>query len=102
MNTFCPSCRSARFVHRDEICERADRALVRAAIDVVPDAESPHTGPDPNDFPSDVVAQGEWHPVGQDELELASADLGVEQVDPGRVDLDQHLAVARHRFWHVR
>ena len=29
---------------------------------------------------SAYAAQGEWHPVGQDELELAAADLGVEQV----------------------
>jgi hypothetical protein len=37
----------------------------------------------------------------QDELELTVADLGVEQVHPGRGDLDQHLTVGRHRFWRV-
>jgi hypothetical protein len=71
------------------------------AYTLVTDVESPHPRSHPNNFPGDVVSQNEWHPLGQDEFELAAADLGVEQVHTGRVDLDQHLAVGGHRFWHV-
>ena len=59
---------------------RADRALVGTGVHLVTDVEPPHPRPHPNNLAGDVVAQDEWHPVGQDDLELAAADLGVEQV----------------------
>jgi hypothetical protein len=46
----------------------------------------------------EVVAEDEWRLVGEEQLELSVADLGVKHVHPGRVDVDQHVVVADGRL----
>jgi hypothetical protein len=45
----------------------------------------------PYDHAGHVVTEHERHPVGQDLLELAVPDLGVQQVDARRPHLHQHV-----------
>ena len=93
--------RQRGFLDRDEFSERADPQIVRSRIDLVPGLEQPHESADPDDFPGNVVAQDERHAVRQEHLEVAMADLGVEQVHPCGMDLDQDLVVAQLGRRHV-
>ena len=47
------------------------------------------------------MPQDEGRAIRQDGLELAVSDLGIQKIDPGRVDLDQDIVVPQHRFRHV-
>jgi hypothetical protein len=44
------------------------------------------------------VAEDEWRLVGDKQLELPVADLRVKHVHAGRVDVDEHVAVADSRL----
>src|SRR5205823_6666100 len=61
----------------------------------------PDARPDPGHDAGNVVAQDERQAVRKDEFELAVPDLGIQRVDAGRVDLDQHVVLAHLGHWHV-
>ena len=85
-------------VHGDALGEGADAAVARSRVDLVAHAEAGHGRPDAGDDAGEVVAEDEWRLVGEEQLELPVADLCVKQVHAGRVDLDQHVAVADRRL----
>ena len=89
------------FLDRDELGERADAEVIRPRIDLVAHLELPHARADFDHHPGHVVAQDEGQAIGQDELELAVPDLGVQQVHAGGMDLDQDLVIAQFRGRHV-
>ena len=53
------------------------------------------------DDAGEVVPKDERGLVGEDELELSVADLRIEQVDAGGVDVDEHVVVANRGFQSV-
>jgi hypothetical protein len=85
-------------VHRDALGEGAYTAIARPRVDLVPHGEARHGGPDAGDDTGDVVPEHEWGLVGDKQLELPVADLRVKHVHAGRVDVDEHIAVADRRL----
>ena len=47
------------------------------------------------------MPQDEGRAVRQDEFELAIADLGIQKIEPGRVDLDQDIVIPQCRLRHL-
>jgi hypothetical protein len=47
-----------------------------------------------------IVAQDDRQAIRQNHLELAGSNLGVQRVDAGGVDLDQHIILAQFRIRH--
>ncbi len=93
--------REVGLVHRDELREGPDPVLAGPRIHLVAGLEALHLGPDADHDPRQVVAQHQRKTIGQDELELAVADLGVQRIQAGRVDGDQHVALAQLRLRHL-
>jgi hypothetical protein len=85
-------------VHGDALGEGPHATVARPPVDLVTHGEARHGGADVTDDAGEVVAEYEGRLVGEDELELAVADLRVEQVDAGGVDVDEHVVVADRRF----
>src|SRR5829696_9253473 len=90
--------REVVLVHGDALGEGADAAVARSRVDLVAHGEARHGRPDAGDDTGEVVAEEEWRLVGEEQLELAVADLCVKHVHAGRVDLDQHVVVADRRL----
>ena len=75
--------------------------VVGVADDLVPGREPGHSGSGPGHHPGQVTAlpgRERGRPPG---VQQALADLSLTRVDPGRLDLDQHLARSRHRCRYV-
>ncbi len=89
------------FLDGNELGERPDAQVIRPGVDLVARLELANAGSDTNHDAGHVVSEHEWRAVRQDELELAVSHLGVDEVDGGRVDLDQHLVGTQPRFRHV-
>ena len=85
----------------DEFGKRADAEIISPRIDLVADLELLRPGADLHHHPGHVVAQNEWHAIAQDQLELATPDLGVEQVHASSVHFHQHLVIAQCGYRHV-
>ena len=81
-------------VDGDALGEGADAAVARSRVDLVAHGEARHGRPDAGDDAGEVVPEDERGLVGQEELELPVADLGVKHVHAGRVDVDEHVVVA--------
>jgi len=63
---------------------------IAAACDRFVDrTEALHFGPDHD--PRHVIAENERQAIGQNDFELSVPDLGVELVEAGGMDLDQHI-----------
>src|SRR6059058_6251553 len=73
-------------------------AVARPRVNLVTHGEARHGGADAADDAGEVVAEDERRLVGEDELELPVADLRVEPVDAGGVDVDEHVVVANRGF----
>ena len=87
-------------MHGNQFRKRTDAEVSRPRIDLVADFELPHTRPDPGHDPGHVMTQHKRKAVGQDQLELAGFDFGVQQVQACGVDLDQNIVVPNFRVWH--
>ena len=85
-------------MHGDALGEGPDSAVARARVDLVPHGEARHRRADAGHHAGEVVPEDEGSLVREDELEVAVADLRVEQVDAGGVDVDEHVAVADGRL----
>ncbi len=47
------------------------------------------------------MAQNEREAIGQNELELAVSDFGIQKVDTSGVNLNQDVILPQHRIGHV-
>jgi hypothetical protein len=81
-------------VHGEALGEGADAAVAPSPLDLVAHPAAGHGRPDADHDTGEVVAEEEWRLVGEEQLERPVAELGVKQVHAGRVDADQHVAVA--------
>src|SRR6185295_1856415 len=59
-----------------------------------------HFRSDPDHGPGQVVPQDEGWAIRQDRLELATADLRIQKIEPGRVDRDQNIVIPQRGFRH--
>src|SRR6185295_3084868 len=50
--------------------------------------------------PCQVMPQDEGWAIRQDGLELATADLRIQKIEPGRVDRDQNIVIPQRGFRH--
>ena len=85
-------------MHGDALGEGPDAAVARPPVDLVTHAEARHRRADAVHDAGEVVPEDERSLVRDEELELPVADLRVEHVDAGGVDLDEHVAVADSRL----
>ena len=81
-------------VYGDALGEGADAAVARSRVDLVTHGEARHGRSDAGDDAGEVVPEQEWRLVGEKQFELSVADLRVKHVHAGRVDVDEHVAVA--------
>ena len=49
----------------------------------------------------DVVTEDKWKSVRQEDFEFSVRDLCIEEIDAGRVDLDEYVVVPDLRLRHV-
>ena len=75
----------------DELGEGPDPQVTRPGVHLVAHREAAHVGTHLGDHSRDVVSQDERPLVLQELLELAVTDHGVQRVDAGRPDVDQHV-----------
>ncbi len=86
---------------RDPFRERPDAKVDRTGVDLVARLEALNRGTDADDHAGKVVSQDEREAVGQQPLELAGGELGVERVDACGANLDEHVARLDRRLGHV-
>jgi hypothetical protein len=84
-----------------EFGERTDTQVIGPGVDLVADFELAYAWPHLNHHAGHVMTQYERRAIRQDELELSVSDLGIHQVDRCRVNFDQHLVFAQHRYRHT-
>ncbi len=84
-----------------QLSEGADGVLAGPGVDLVAGRERPHRRARPHDQACHVVTEHEGHAVGQDQLELAVPDLGVEQVDARRPHLHQDVMLTDTGLGHL-
>jgi hypothetical protein len=74
------------------------RAVARPRVDLVIRGEARHRRADVGHHAGEVVPEDEGSLIWEERLELPVADLRVEHVDTGGVDIDEHVAVANSRL----
>jgi hypothetical protein len=84
-----------------QLSEGADIVRAGPGVDLVAGRERPHRRAHPHDPARQVVAEHEGHPVGQDPLELAVPDLGVQEVDARRPHRHQDVMLADTGLGHL-
>ena len=84
-----------------QLSEGADIVLAGPGVDLVAGRERPHRQAHPHDQACHVVTEHEGHAVGQDQLELAVPDLGVEEVDARRPHLHQDVMLTDTGLGHL-
>jgi hypothetical protein len=47
------------------------------------------------------VTQNDGRAIGENELELSIPDLGIQKIEPSRVDLDEDIVIPERRLRHV-
>jgi len=71
------------------------------AIDLVACLELPDIDADTHDRSSQIMAENERWAIRQEQLEFAVAHLGIEKVDRGGLDANQHIIGTDVRIGHV-
>ena len=84
-----------------QLSEGADVVRARPGVDLIAGRERPHCRAHPYDPARHVVTEHERHAVGQDPLELAVPDLGVEKVDARRPHLHQDVMLTDTGLGHL-
>ena len=75
--------------------------IARPGIDLIPRLEPLGADPDAHNRASHVVPKDERRAIGQEQLEFAIPDLGVEQVHGGCMDAHQNILGTHGWLWHI-
>ncbi|MNT23750.1 hypothetical protein D3C72_1591830 [compost metagenome] len=88
-------------IDRNQLCKGACPEIARTGVDLVARLELPHIGADVQDRSGQIVTENEGWTIGQEQLELAIAHLGIQKVDRCGLNANQHIIGTDLRFGHV-